>query len=124
MISSVSGSDGKDQSVGLIDFRSKSKSHNKKWFKNQNQNRNPNSDFKSKTYFCQENQNQDHNFWQIVTVFPDLCVNSTSPTCFPVLKYYYSNRPAATAADNSILYNFDSKIRIYFTKFLKVISSD
>ena len=29
VINSVSGSDGKDHSVGLIDFRSKSNSHNK-----------------------------------------------------------------------------------------------
>ena len=41
-----------------------------------------------------------------------------------VLIFYISNQPAATVAHNSILYNFDSKIRIYFTKFLKMISSD
>ncbi len=34
------------------------------------------------------------------------------------------NQPAATAVHNSIMYSFDGKIRIDFTRFLKVISID
>ena len=46
--------DGKDHTV--IDLRSKSRSHNEKWFENQNQDQDHNTDFKSKSHFCMEDQ--------------------------------------------------------------------